>query len=283
MLEWLTKSFAEYSIIWLLISSVLGGFIGAFFRLLFDVIFPQWFKDRREILSAKRKYSTPILLAAVELRDRLENIITLINLVEDEGWLSSQNTIHYYYWSTLYVVARFMGWRRILRRTVVYLDFTTTKETTVYENYLTLIQRGFTKPNLLRPPSGGDPNLSEDKWIYTFWLHAIGDSMVVKDEDELRVKSYKDFCQLLTGSDSGEFRTWADSLGSLFLDITKTDQRFKRIIVIHCIINAFINHVDRQHLRTESRPYNWDLLFDEESKTVKNLINAIAPNTFECE
>ena len=50
MSEWLTKSFQEHSIIWLLISSILGGLFGATFEFLFETLLPQRLTQRREFL-----------------------------------------------------------------------------------------------------------------------------------------------------------------------------------------------------------------------------------------
>ena len=128
MPDWLQKAFEENSILWLLISSLLGGVIGASIRLVFDVILPQSLQQRREVLAVERKYRVPILFASEELRNRLGNIIRHIKSVEGEDWLQ-HSPPGYYYVSTLFVVAQFFGWFQILRRKVTYLDFATTQET----------------------------------------------------------------------------------------------------------------------------------------------------------
>ena len=71
MSDWIQRSFEQNSILWLLLTSVLGGLIGASMRYLFDVLLPQRLQQRRDVLSIKRKYATPIVLAADEFRTRL--------------------------------------------------------------------------------------------------------------------------------------------------------------------------------------------------------------------
>ena len=277
MSDWLTKSFQEHSIFWILTSSILGGIVGASLRFLFDVFLPQRLKDRQEIIATKRKYSTPILLAADDLRKRCANLIQQIDLIEKEEWLSARKLNSYYYLSTLYTVAQFIGWRQVLRQTVVYLDFTTTKETRTYENLLAAIQQCFTKPDLLHITKSSDPANSNDKWIYTFWLQAIGDSMIIRADNDYRVKDFATFCNSLARPNQECFKEWIDALGGLFINLKSSDPRFRRIVATHCILNAFVNHVDPQHLRTNKQEYYWKLLPKDEADRVRGQIRNISP------
>jgi hypothetical protein len=58
MLNWLQQSFEENSILWLLISSILGGIIGASMRFVFEVILPRHLQQRHQVIAVKRKYAT---------------------------------------------------------------------------------------------------------------------------------------------------------------------------------------------------------------------------------
>ncbi|MGC9396540.1 MAG: hypothetical protein ACP5J4_16980 [Anaerolineae bacterium] len=174
MVDWLQRAFEETSVIWILLSSIIGGIVGASVRLVFEVILPQRLQQRRETLAVERKYRIPILFATEELRNRLGNIIRNMNAIEKENWLQ-HNPPGYYYLSTLYVVAQFFGWFRILRKRVTYLDLTSTKETRRFEGYLKLIEKGFSDPGLLRSAPTDLAGTSADRWIFSFWLQAIGD------------------------------------------------------------------------------------------------------------
>src|SRR4051794_30715081 len=61
----LQHSFEEHSVLWLLVSSTLGGILGASFKWVFEVVLPHRLQQRREVIAIKRKYATPILLAAL--------------------------------------------------------------------------------------------------------------------------------------------------------------------------------------------------------------------------
>jgi hypothetical protein len=275
--EWLTRSFQEHSILWLMLSSVIGGVIGATVKFLFEGVLPQRLIQKREIIAVKRKYSTPILLAADELRDRMQNMIRLIDPIERENWLPSTDLTGYYYLSTLFTVARFIGWQRILRREVVYLDFTTTTETKTFEDFMTAIRRGFTDPALLGERHVSAPEETDDKWVYSFWFQGIGDSMILQEGTKSFTMNYASFIRLLRGPRQPDLKYWLAELGHIFTDLKATDIRFRRIVAIHAMLNAFINHSDPKHLRTEKQPYHWELLLPTEEATIREKIRTISP------
>jgi hypothetical protein len=240
MLNWLQQSFQENTVLWLFISSTLGGIIGASTRLVFDVILPRQLQQKGDVIAVKRKYATPILRAAEELRRRLENMINHIDAIEKQGWLSHEPP-GYYYYSTLYVVGQFFGWLQILRRTVVYLDFTTTKETQKFERFLQAIEKGFTDPDLLQgtgvsygPPADGD------RWIYSFGLQAVGDRMIISDADKHRTIDYASFHRQFTQQSNDEFRQWFEPLEKMFHGLKANDVRFRRMVATHAILNSFV-------------------------------------------
>jgi len=274
--EWLTRSFQEHSIVWLLLSSIIGGVIGATVKFLFESLLPQRLTQKREIIAVKRKYSTPILLAADELRDRMQNMISHIDLIEKENWLPSTDLTGYYYLSTLFTVARYLGWQRILRREVVYLDFTTTRETKTFEDFMTAIRRCFTDPALLGERHVSAPEETDDKWVYSFWFQGIGDSMILHEGANSFTMNYATFIQRLRGSKHSDLKNWLTELGHMFTDLKAKDIRFRRIVAVHAILNAFINYVDPKHLRTEEQPYHWELLLPAEEAAIRQKIRAIS-------
>lgn len=275
MSDWIQQSFEQNSIVWLLLTSALGGLIGASMRYLFDVLLPQRLQQRREVLSIKRKYATPIVLAADEFRTRLENMIKLIDIIEREGWLAASSASGYYYQSTLYVVAHFLGWLQILRRTVVYLDLTSTRETRSFERFLKAISEGLSDPSLLRVSGTGQPARSPDQWVFTYHLLAIGEQMVVGQEDKYRVLDYASFAEKLADPSNTSFKRWFNPLLRLFKDLKADETRFRRIVATHAFLNAFVESTDPKHLRTERHPYHWDLLSEPEAERIQEMIRNI--------
>lgn len=272
-MAWLQDSFQEHSIVWLLLSSVLGGITGASFKFLFENLLPQHLIQKRDIIAVKRKYSTPILLAADQLRRRLGNMIANIGKIEkEEGWLPSVNPKNYYYLSTIYAVGYFFGWQQILRHKIVYLDFTTTKETKIFEAFMRAIFTGFSAPTLLRDTDDSVPKNSEDKWVVRYELQSIGDSMIVKEDGNSYVMNYASFVKLINESDDIDLKERLHVVGGLFTGLKANDIRFRRVVAIYTILNAFINYVDPRHLRTEKRPDYWHLLEDREAERIEQML-----------
>jgi hypothetical protein len=274
--DWLSKSFQEFSILWLLFSSVVGGIIGASIKFVFDNLLPNKLTTKRELYLVKNKYSTPILLAADQLRKRLDNMIQYIDLVQEEKWLSSLDD--YYTQSSLYTVSQFLGWEQILRHEVVYLDFSTSKDSRVYECFLRGILHGFSQPDYLNESRESDPYNSKDKWIYTFGLQVIGEAMINKENDNFHVKSFAEFNKDILDSADIKLKAWLKMLENMFMDLKKNDIRFKRVVAIHCFLNAFINYYDKQHIRTETQKFYWSYLLPDEKKKMQDKIKSIVPS-----
>ncbi|HEV2905205.1 MAG TPA: hypothetical protein VGW32_09165 [Pyrinomonadaceae bacterium] len=279
MNDWLTRSFQEHSVLWLVISSLLGGVLGATIKFLFETFLPQHLTSRREILAVKRKYQTPILQAADELRRRLQNMILNIKLIETQtGWLRSNEVTDYYFLSTIYTVSRFFGWQQILRREVVYLDFTTINETKTFEGFMRMIREGFSTPDLLGSTDSSSPEESQDKWIFSFWIQGIGESMVVEGKDNCYALSYSMFLKKIAEPESANFDRWLNTLAQLFADLKSTDVKFQRLLAIHAFLNAYIDYADPNHLRTQNQNYHWNLLGAERSDVVRRKILSVNPN-----
>jgi hypothetical protein len=281
--SWLERSFEERSINWILISSLIGGLVGASAKLIFEVILPARLKERREIISLTHKYTTPILLATEALRNRLFNMINLIELVEKDQWLSCNNQTSppqptYYYLSTIYLLGRFFGWVEILRSTVVYLDLASVRETRRFERYLEAIESCFSDPEIL--PGITDIKLrteSNRDWCYSYELSAIGEMMIVRDshDDNLKTIGFAGFKKLFLDSQGSDFREYFDCLALLFKDLKKSEARFKRIIVAHAILNAFIDYMDSNHIRTDRQENCLSILKPNERASIEEKIRQL--------
>lgn len=274
-MNWLQQSFQENTILWLLISSVLGGIVGASLRFLFEFLLPQQVQQRREIIAIKRKYTTPLLLAAIELRHRLENVIEHIAAIEREHWLASESLTGYYFLSTLYVVGKFFAWLQILRRTIVYLDFTSVKETRQFENHLRAIEDSFTSPRLLAENTTSSPSTAGDAWVFTYWMQAVGALMIVREDDDYRALDYVEFQKNFNQAANSDFKRCIEVVAILFSELRANEPRFKRIIAAHALVNAFVDFADPKHLRAVQHPDHLDLLSPQEANTIRTRIQHI--------
>jgi len=272
----LVKEFKETSIFWFLLSAIIGGIIGAWVKLIFEIVIPAKILQKRDIIITKRKYSTPILLSCDTLRKRCENMITYIKKIEEEKWLDPEKrNIGYYYPSTLFSILQFIGWHQILRREIIYLDFTSTKETRTFDRFIRKIIDTLSNPSLLTDSKKSAPELSDDKWVYFFTLTALGDAMVIKDGNDLRTLSYHEFLEKIFETNDKKISRWLDSLGDIFINIKETDIRFKRIVVLHTYLKHFIEYLDPKHVRTEFQKSHLNILGIEENKRISDSIKSI--------
>lgn len=257
VIDFLEKSIEEHSLIWLISSTTVAAFIASLFKLLFEEIFPSKFRGRALVIATKRQYSTPILLAAVELRNRLGNMIRYIVDIENDGWLATENKERYYYLSTVYLVGKFFGWVQILRSTVVYLDMASVSETRKFENYIYLIEKAFSKPDFLPSLPVKVPE-NEHHWCYSHELTAIGEMMVQPkaESKDFQVIGYSTFSRLLlkkTANQNNDFKEWFLPLQNIFLNLDKECNSFRRVIAIIYILNAFINYLDPKSIRAKPK------------------------------
>ena len=258
------------------ISAVLGAIIGASIKFFTEVYFPRGLEDRRQILITKRKYSNPILKSADELLSRLENIIIDISNIKEKRWLrpptDEEITMipfkRYYYISTIFCFAQLIGWIEILRKEQSYLDFTSVKETRIFNQYIKLIYDVLNYKKL----STEDPRLNiDDSWIFSHRLRSIGQIMIQRKDGNLYCMDFKTFCEAFKGSKSSEFRDWLSPLSRLIEDLSDdpNDLRWRRLQITYVIIRAYINFVDPKHIKSQLKIKDYDEILADPTNVFK--------------
>ena len=254
------------------ISAVLGAIIGASIKFFTEVYFPRGLEDRRQILITKRKYSNTILKSADELLARLENIIKNISSIEKNRWLhppykAEITTIpftRYYYISTIFCFAQLIGWIEILRKEQSYLDFTSVKETRIFNQYIKLIYDILNYKNL----SIEHPRLNiDDSWIFSHRLRSIGQIMIQRKDGNLYCMDFKTFCEAFNDSKSSEFRDWLSPLSHLIENLSNdpNDLRWRRLQITYVIIREYINFVDPKHIKSYLKIKNYSEIITDDS------------------
>ena len=254
------------------ISAVLGAIIGASIKFFTEVYFPRGLEDRRQILITKRKYSNTILKSADELLARLENIIKNISIIEKNRWLhplskAEITTIpftRYYYISTIFCFAQLIGWIEILRKEQSYLDFTSVKETRIFNQYIKLIYDVLNYKKL----STENPRLNiDDSWIFSHRLRSIGQIMIQRKDGNLYCMDFKTFCEAFNDSKSSEFRDWLSPLSRLMENLSNdpNDLRWRRLQITYVIIREYINFVDPKHIKSYLKIKNYSEIITDDS------------------
>ncbi|MEU0505457.1 hypothetical protein [Nocardia sp. NPDC005998] len=114
--DWLTRSFQQYTVIWIVVSSLVGGVIGSGVKFVFEDLLRPVFGARRETRVTIRKYTTPLVRSAESLERRINNFVR--NRTED--WYASSD---YYRLSTLYCFADYLAWVRVIEEEFGFLPY----------------------------------------------------------------------------------------------------------------------------------------------------------------
>jgi phosphate/sulfate permease len=186
-MDWLYKSFQEYSVAWLLISGILGGAISFILKFFFDEIIGHYLKKKREVKKVVKHYTAPLIRTGSSLERRVNNIIRNI----DKGWLKSSE---YYELSTLFIFGEFFAWVYILEQRVNYLQFSSSRKTKIFENRLNGIFRAMTSlSSYFRQLPDTEEKLKSN--VPRLVFRAIGEKMTKKEDGQLYPISYSEFTE----------------------------------------------------------------------------------------
>lgn len=108
-MSWIDQSFDEHTVAWLLLTSVIGGVVGAAITFVFDDLLSPWLTARRDARRVLGRYTMPLLRSS----ERLETRIHILIRNASSGWYRDDE---YYRLSTLYVFAEYLGWVRNIER-----------------------------------------------------------------------------------------------------------------------------------------------------------------------
>jgi hypothetical protein len=223
------------SVIAALVTTV-GSLIALWLReFLFVRSFEQW-KERRTLQSVYRRYRDPILLAAVELRSRVDEAcrqfpaeylgssVLAQNPPQLEANLASDPYFQRYRLvSTVYRLCAFLGWLELYRQELTFLDTGQQQINERLENTLEAI-RGDLADGQLNTAS--DRKKWSDRLIFREEQRAIGESMIV-GQTPRSVMGYAAFNALFRRADSQDDLWWLRAARGFFLD-QRSEKDFRR-------------------------------------------------------
>jgi hypothetical protein len=255
----LFQSFQQYSIVWILISAGIGGFIGALAKFLFEQVLGTRYASSVASKAALRKYTYPILQAADSLDRRIQNLEQFI----DSKWFDDPSD-NYYRLSTLYQFGCYFAWCKILEDEAFIEYETSDRKAKEFSIQFYRVFKGITSFYYFEDirdelsPSIADvtpPRLA---------LTAIGELMRAEGAKESKdakdpkdglpkVLRFVDFVRKY--EESAEFRKWFSYLEKLLSNLTKsqTDGRYNRLIVFAINLRVFVSFLDPRKRQTAPR------------------------------
>lgn len=258
---WLTSSFEEHTIAWLILSTIIGSVLGSTITLLFDEIIRPQITMMREIRQVYRKYRNPLLTSAVSLERQINTIVKDIG----EPGLISQ----YYRLSTFYKFGLFFFWVRRIELEVGYLDMGSSLNAKKFTSLLYAPFRGLCsiRSYFKEQPFAAETAIPRDV------TRAIGEDMFDTEQKLVKEVSPIGFSAFVKryGSDE-QFKIWFVSLDQMLTDISKKPKviQIERLIVTSIHLVRLMMFLDPKGIYANHQFANLELIHRQQ------LIDALA-------
>lgn len=241
---WLCQSFQEHSVVWLVMSAVVGGIIGGATDFLFKTIVAPRISATREARSILRQYTVPLCLAADALENRLNNLIRSYDsqLLQDP----------YYRMSTLCLFCHYLGWVRILERRFGYIGYARDSKTRELNDCLRAVWGALASVSRFFKWHE-DPDAVGKSAIPQLLLRAAGDAVIAPPTSPDAPAAVIEFAEFVTryGNDAA-FKHWIALLEPLF-DAAGEDLQWDRIILTQLALVRLIDFLDPDHVHARER------------------------------
>ncbi len=249
-----TQSFEQYSILWLLLSGVIGGLISSTIKFLYDQVWGPALQQRRATKTAIANYKYPLLRAADTLDRRIQNFYQY----GDPEWYNSK-TDNYYRRTMQYVFGSYFGWSRILEQEAGLFE----PEGRIFNTEFYRVFKGLTSFYYLKDFANANAGHIEKATIPRFALTAMGELMINKNAPQGGSKTNGSigsdkvigFLEFLKLADTPEFLKWFGYLDNLFNIGRKTssDLKWNRVLIFATNLRVFVNFLDPNHKLTAGR------------------------------
>ena len=255
-MHWVTHTFQEHTLAWLLMSSVVGGIIATAIRFLFEDLFRPAIGWRREAKHIVRHYTVPLVRSA----DALERRINILIRNERKHWFENDE---YFRISTLYQFGELLGWIRIVEREVGFLPFESDKRCRQFNQRINGIFRALSSHAYFHRRWFRDVDSVDASIIPRLMLTAIGEAMTeAKDK-----KGVIEFTEFVTAYANNErFRRWFAELETFLCNAHPTHAlRWDRLIAAGTNLRALVCFLDFNNTMAKRRSAeNQDLLLHDE-------------------
>lgn len=232
-MEWINRSFDQYSILWLLLASTIGGLVGAGIKFLFEDIFRPRVSSRRESKRLVSLYTTPLMRSAEQLERQINNFARNV----EKGWYENDE---YYRLSTLYSFGDYLAWIKVVERDFGFVPYEVTKRGMEFNRHLYGLFRALTSFYYFK----GDEDTAgvEDSSLPRHMLRAVGEAMSA----DVSGHHTKEFTQFLHAyANDVHFRRWFQELDTFLMEAGHDEgHRLDRLIAAGANLKAFIVYLD---------------------------------------
>jgi hypothetical protein len=258
-MEWLTHSFEEHTVLWLLLSAFIGGVVGTGIKFVFeDVLRPSvgWRRDARR---AVRGVTVPLLRATDSLERWTNNWVRNV----DANWYETSD---YYRLATLHSFAEYLGWARIMERRFGYVAIEASRAGSRFNRRLNGFYRAISSFSYFR--WSNDTEKAASSSVPRKMFTAMGDVMI-SSTDPPGILQFNEFC--VKYETDAQFRRWFEDLDEFLLEADPEKDSFKwdRLIAAGANLRALDVELDTdRRITDEPRIVNLDRLAHAEMREI---------------
>ena len=237
-----TQSLKDHTILWLFITSIVGGIIGAAIKILSDNIISQNIALNRQAKEHFNEYSFKLLKAAKTLDKRLDFIIQDKKIFAYED---VNSRLSFYY-----ALGNYFGWCKIIQEEAI--DKFRRLPRTVKKFNITFLQtlKGLSSNYYFAGVSTIEEIMKRNAVIPNYCHTAISDLMLSNLETNKTiikspVLSFSDFCEKYNSNE--DLRLWFDYFEKLIknIEFEKNNLNWNRLLVISLNIKVLISQIDK--------------------------------------
>jgi len=241
-MSWLARSFDQYTIAWLLITSIIGGIVGASIKFIFEGLLAPHVSSKRDVRRLVNLYTAPLLRSAETLERRINNLLRN----NAKAWYSSSE---YYRMSTLYSFAEYLGWVKAIERDFGFVPYEGIRRGKQFNRHLYGLFRALSSFAYFRWCE--DETAVEESLVPRDMLKAIGEAMT-RDVPDRHVKEFTQF--LYSYANDATFARWFLELDQFLLKSgLDSVLRLERLIAAGANLRALIAFLDPKGKSVEKR------------------------------
>jgi hypothetical protein len=257
IIDLLSTSFSQYSLIWLLISAGIGALIAASVKFVFEQTLPEW-QRKRATRIAIQKYSFPLLQSAYNLENTMDALLRGLERI------TSGNTPDYIRLRVLYFFGSFFGWCRILSNESIieYAELSQkikSKNVERFAIHYNMLFKGISHLSYFRDIKDIPSASSQSARIPALVSTAIGDLMIKESTGGKELFSLTiNFLEFTRKYEQDQdFRKWFEYIDNVLSDMKqiKSNAKWNRIVLIYIHLRVFIDFLERN--RSYSALYGW--------------------------
>ncbi|HEU0132630.1 MAG TPA: hypothetical protein VFQ85_16720 [Mycobacteriales bacterium] len=240
---WITRSVEEHTLLWLLLSSLVGGIIGSGVKFLFEDVLRPRLGTRRETRAVTNRYATPLVRSAEALERRINLLV--INAGRD-WWATSE----YYRLSTLYAFGEHLAWIRLVEEDVGFLPFESSRKGRQFSRRLNGVFRALSSWTYFT--GCADTGRVDASTVPRLMLTAVGEAMI--REDRKGPRRFTEFA-LAYGTDP-QFRRWFADLERHLADAVERgdDYAWDRLVAAGIALRLLVRWLDPKGRLVDLRP-----------------------------